>query len=65
VSENITYEQVKEARRIVAELARKEYRDGGVGGEHFAGLVEAKRQLGIAISIHWPDRLDEVLEEQG
>lgn len=61
MSESLTFEDVRRARAVVAALVREE----GPTSDLFGPLVEAKRQLGIVISLRWPERLDEVLEEQG
>ena len=61
----LSFEEVREARRIVALLARETADEYGWADPSTAGLIEAKRQLGIAISDRWPERLDEVLGEQG
>jgi hypothetical protein len=59
----ISFEEAREARRVTSALAREAMKDGV--WDSAEGLVEAKRQLGIAISIRWPDRLAEIIEEQG
>jgi len=60
----LTYEQVREARAVVCELVSLMYREHGAVAE-MAGLVEAKRQLGIQVSLRWPEHFEALLEEQG
>lgn len=62
---SVTFEEVREARRVTALLALEVAEKHGWSDGNTAGLIEAKRQLGIAISDSWPDRLMEVIEEQG
>ena len=56
----VTFEELKQARRTVHLLSREEYEESGPASPLFAGLVEAKRMLGIASNMRWPERWEEL-----
>ena len=58
--EVVTFDEIKQARQTVIRLVREEYEVWGATSGLFAGLVEAKRMLGIASNSRWPERWDEL-----
>ena len=65
MSETVTFEETREARRVTSLLAREAADEYGWADAYVCGLIEAKRHLGMAIHDRWPEQLDAVLEEQG
>lgn len=59
----VRYEQLKEARRIVVDLAREAGRREEI--DVFAALIEAKRLMGFSVSVLWPEKFAELMDEQG
>lgn len=60
----VSYEDLRAARSTIDRRLRLEYHHDGANNL-FSALAEAKRVLGICVSLDFPERFDELMEEQG